>query len=67
MTIQNILRASNGQFFTARRWSHVRALAVDAIQEVCNFLKKVKMEQVNGIGFSKIRAFQKSCPGMKED
>lgn len=43
--------------------STVRALAVDGIQEVCNFLEKVEMDQVKGIDFLELKACQEGCPG----
>ncbi len=56
----------------AIRWSltrgevsclNVRALAVDGIQAVCNFLEKVEMDQVKGIDFLELKACQEGCPG----
>ncbi|MFA7408657.1 MAG: [Fe-Fe] hydrogenase large subunit C-terminal domain-containing protein [Bacteroidales bacterium] len=42
---------------------NVRALGIDGIQEVCNFLEKVEMDQVKGVDFLELRACQEGCPG----
>lgn len=43
--------------------STVRSLAVDGIQQVCNFLEKVEMNQVKNIDFLELKACQEGCPG----
>jgi hypothetical protein len=43
--------------------STVRALAVDGIHEINDFLDKVEVGQIKGIDFLEMRACQEGCPG----
>jgi len=41
----------------------VRALAIDGIHEICNFLDKIEIGQIKGIDFLELRACQEGCAG----
>lgn len=43
--------------------STVRALAIDGIHEISDFLDKLEVGQIKGIDFLEMRACQEGCPG----
>jgi len=41
----------------------VRALAIDGIHEICDFLDKIEIGQIKGVDFLELRACQEGCAG----